>query len=114
MVYQNQHIDIEIPNCSRDHVIVSDVVKVTFNFDIESTGKTLSVVNNLGRALVKKRVLMLGSKQIDAIHMSDLSDTYNNLYLYEKEREENLPQYIWILTFQSILYILKDLKKIYG
>ena len=47
-----------MPHGSRDHVIVPDTVKITF--DIISTGKARSVVNNVGRALVKKKVLMLG------------------------------------------------------
>ena len=29
LTYTNQHIDIEIPLGSRDHVIVSDTVKIT-------------------------------------------------------------------------------------
>ena len=58
--YPGQHIDIEIPHGTRDHVIVPDTVKITFNLDIESTDKARSVVNNVGRALVKKKLLMLG------------------------------------------------------
>ena len=55
VAYPNQHIDIEILHGSRDHVIVPDTVKSTFNLDIESTDKTRSVVNNVGKTLVKKR-----------------------------------------------------------
>ena len=33
--YPAQHIDIEIPQGSRDHVLVPDSVKITFNFEIE-------------------------------------------------------------------------------
>ena len=62
IAHLNQHIDIQIPHGSRDHVIIPDTVKITFNLDIESTHKTRSIVNNIGRALVKKKVLMLGSK----------------------------------------------------
>ena len=89
IAYPNQHIDIEIPHASRDHVIIPDTVKITFNLDIESTDKAPSVVNNVGRALVKKKVLMLGSKDNDTIKNSDIYDTYEDLYLSEKEREEN-------------------------
>ena len=56
IAYPGQHIDIEIPSGSRDHVIVPDTVKITFNLEIESTDKARSVVNNLGRGLVKKVV----------------------------------------------------------
>ena len=34
IAYPNQHNDIEILHSSRDHVIVPDTVKITFNLDI--------------------------------------------------------------------------------
>ena len=95
---KNQHIDIEIPHDSRDHVIAPDTVKIKFNLDIKSTDKTLSVVNNVGRALVKKKVLMFGSKDIDTINNPDIYDTYKDLYLNEKEREEKLLQGIQLVN----------------
>ena len=73
--YPSQHIDIELPHGSRGHVVVPDTVKITFNLDITSTDKARSVVNNVGRALVKKKVLMLGSKEIDTINNSNIYDT---------------------------------------
>ena len=92
IAYPNQHTDIEISHASKDHVIVPDTFKITFDLDIESTDKARSVVNNVGRALVKKKVLMLGSKEIDTINNSDIYDTYKDLYLSEKEREKKLLQ----------------------
>ena len=92
IAYSNQHINIEIPHDSRDHVIIPDTVKSTFNLDIESTDKARSVVNNVGRALVKKKELMLGSKDIDTINNSDIYDIYKDLYLSEKEHDEKLLQ----------------------
>ena len=58
------------------------------NLDIESTGKTRSIVNNVGRALAKKKVLMLGSNEIDIINISDSYGTYMVVYVSEKEDEE--------------------------
>ena len=49
LTYPNQHIDIEIPHGSRDFVIVSDTIKITFNLDIESAEKTSSIVNYAGK-----------------------------------------------------------------
>ena len=43
---------------------------------------------------MKEKVLMLGSKDIDTINNSDVYDTYKDLYLSEKEREEKLLQSI--------------------
>ena len=92
IAYPNQHIDIEILHASRDHVIIPDTVEITFNLDIESIDKARSVVNNVGRALVKKKVLMLGSEDIDTISNSNIYDMYKDLYLSEKYCEEKLPQ----------------------
>ena len=92
IAYPNQYIDIETPHGSRDHLIVLGTVKNTFNLNIESKDRTRSVVNNVGRALVKKKVLMLGSSNIDTINNSGVYDTYRDLYLSEKEREEKLIQ----------------------
>ena len=92
MAYPNQHIDIDIPHGSGDHVTIPNTIKITFSLDITSTDKARSVVNNFGRALVKKKALMLGSKEIDTINNSDIYDTYKKLYLREKEREEKLLQ----------------------
>ena len=62
IAYPNQNIDTEIPHGFIDHVIVQDTVKITLNLDITSTDKARSVVNDVGRALVKKNMLMLRSK----------------------------------------------------
>ena len=92
MAYPGQHIDIEIPHGSRDHVIVPDTIKITFNLEIESTDKARNVVSNVGRVLVKKKELMLGSKGIDTINNSDIYAKYKDLYLSKKEREQKLLQ----------------------
>ena len=59
IAYPSQHIDIEIPHGSRDYVIITDVVNITFNLDITTTDNAGSVMNNVGIALVRKKVLML-------------------------------------------------------
>ena len=92
MAYPGQHIDIRISYGLRDHVIIPDTIKILFYLDIESTDKGHSVVNNVGRALVKKKVLKLGSTKIDTIDNSDVYDTYKDLYLTKKECEERLLQ----------------------
>ena len=93
IAYPSQNINIDMPYGSRDHVIIPNTVKTTFNLDIESTDKARSVVNNVGRALIKKKKpLMLGSTDIDTINNWDIYDTYKDLYLSEKEREEKLLQ----------------------
>ena len=80
IAYPNQHIDTEIPHGSRDHVNVPDIVKITFNLDIESTDKTRSVVNNVGKALVKKKVLMFDSNDMGTINNPDIYDMYTDVH----------------------------------
>ena len=95
IAFPNQHIDIEVPHGSRDHVTVPDTVKINlilFNLDIESSDKARSVVNNVGRTLVKKKMLITGSKEIDTINNSDIYAAYKDFYLGEKEREEKILQ----------------------
>ena len=75
MTYPNQHIDIKIPHGSRDHAIVLGTVKNRYNFDIVPIDKTRSIIKNVDRALVKKKVLMLGSKDIDTVNNADIYDT---------------------------------------
>ena len=96
--YLNQHIDMEIPAGSRDQIIVPDTLKITFNLEVESKEKTRSVVKNVGRALVKEKVLMLGSKEIDTVKQSYIYDAYKDLYLSKQEREEKLLQGIQSAT----------------
>ena len=67
----NKHINIKISHGLRNHVGVPDTAKLTFNLEIESTDKTSSIANSKDRALVKKKLLMLGSKEIN----SDIYDT---------------------------------------
>ena len=71
----NEHIDIERPHSSRDHAIVSDTVKTKFYLDIEPIDKTCTIVDNVGTALAKKKVLILDSHQIDIIDNSDIYET---------------------------------------
>ena len=92
IAYLSQHIDIKIPHGSRDHVIIPDTVKITFNLKVKSTDKARSFLSNVGRALMKKKVLMLGSSNIDTINNWDIYDTNKDLYLSKKEREEKLLQ----------------------
>ena len=76
----------------REHISKDNIPNIAYpgqHIDI-GIQKARSVVKNAGRALVKEKVLELGSKDIDTIDNSDAYDTYKDLYMSEKEREERL------------------------
>ena len=91
---------MEIPAGSRDQIIVPDTLKITFNLEVESKDKTRSVVNNVGRALVKKRVLMLGSKEIDTVNQSYIYDTYKDLCLSKQDGKKS---FFKVSSLQQVL-----------
>ena len=64
IAYPGQHFKIIISQGSSDHVIVPGTVKITFDLDIEPTDKARSVINNVGRTLVKKKCLSLVQKRL--------------------------------------------------
>ena len=55
IAYPVEHFKIKIPKGSADHVIVPDTIRITFDLDLTLTDKARSVVNNVGRTLVKKK-----------------------------------------------------------
>ena len=59
-----QHFKIKIPKGSIDHVIVPNTLKITFDLDIESTDKALSIANNVGTTSVNKKCLDLVQKRL--------------------------------------------------
>ena len=84
IAYPNQHIDIKILHGSRDHVIVSGTVKITFNLDIESRDKTRIIVNNVGTALVKKRCSCLAQKTLSRL-TTQIFRTRTRIYKRKKK-----------------------------
>ena len=72
MAYPNQQTDIKIPHGSRDYIIVPGTVKITFRLDIESTNKARSIVGNTSIVLIRKKILILGSKETDIVNNGDI------------------------------------------
>ena len=64
IAYPSQKFNIIIPQDSADHVIVPDTLKITFGLKLTSRNKARSVVNNFGRASVKKKCLSLVQKRL--------------------------------------------------
>ena len=59
IAYPGQNFKIIILQGSADHVIVPDILKITFDLELTSTDKARTVVNNVGITVVKKNCLSL-------------------------------------------------------
>ena len=57
---------------------------------IQSTKKQVISSKNVGRALVKKQVLITGQKETDTINDADIYVTCKDIYLSENKRGEKL------------------------
>ena len=64
IAYPGQHFKIKISKGSIYHVIVPNTLKIMFDSEIEPTDKVRSVLNNVGRSLVKKKCLGLVQKRL--------------------------------------------------
>ena len=70
---------VTIPRGSLDITMVRE--SQLLNIRTWSLDKARSIVTNIGRALVAKKTLSLGSKELEVIENSDIFDTYKDLYL---------------------------------
>ena len=86
--YPGQTIKVLIPRGSSDTTMVRETQQLTFNLDLESSkDKARSVVPNVGRNLVAKKTLSLGPTELEVVENADIFDTYKDLYLTKKQRE---------------------------
>ena len=83
-----QTFKVEIPKGSKDSVMVKKTQMLTFDLELESKDKSLGIVNNIGRSIITKKVLNLGSTELELINNSDIIDIYRNLYLSKKDHQD--------------------------
>ena len=88
IAYPTQTIMVEIPRGSSDTTMIRDTQQLTFNIELTSSkDKTRTVVQNVGRNILAKKTLTLGSIEIETIENCDIFDTYKDLFLTEKKRK---------------------------
>ena len=88
IAYPTQTIMVENPRGSSDTTMIRETQELTFNLELTSSkDKTRTVVSNVGRGLLAKKTLTLGSTELETIENCDIFDTYKDLYLTEKQRE---------------------------
>ena len=78
--------------------MVKNTQRLTFDLEIESKDKSPGIVNNIGRSIIAKKVLNLGSTELELINNSDIIDIYSDLYLSKKDRQDRILQGIQSLN----------------
>ena len=84
----NQTLTVRFPNLGTNDVIVPGTARIAFNIvldDVEDDNCT--VVNNLGRAIVKKISVKLEGKEVLCLDDADIYLCYTDLWLTDKERK---------------------------
>lgn len=83
---QNQQLLVRFPNLGAHDVIVPGTARLAFTISLTSTDANRSVVQNLGRAVVKKTTIKISGKEVMSIDDSDVYHCYGDLWKTTQER----------------------------
>ena len=68
---QNQQLLIQFPNLGKDDVIVPGTARLAFTILLNSNDANRTVVQNLGRAIMKKTTIKVSSNEVMSIDDTD-------------------------------------------
>ena len=83
---QNQQLLVRFPNFGKDDVIVPGTARFAFTITLHSEDANRTVVQNLGRAIVKKLTIKISGNEVMSFDDSDVFHCYNNLWKTVPER----------------------------
>lgn len=84
---QNQQLLVRFPNLGAHDVIVPGTARMAFTITLKSTDANRTVVQNLGRAVVKKTTIKISGNEVMSIDDSDVFHCYGDLWKTAGERE---------------------------
>ena len=85
---QNQQLLVRFPNLGEHDVIVPGTARLAFNIALTSEDDAnRTVVQNLGRAIVKKTTIKISGNEIMSIDDSDVYHCYTDLWRTANERQ---------------------------
>ena len=83
----NQLLTVRFPNLGANDVIVPETARIAFNIALDSgTDANRTVVNNLGRAIVKKISVKLEGNEVFSLDDADIYLCYKDLWKPTKKR----------------------------
>ena len=101
-IYQNQQLLVRFPNLGAHDVIVPGTVRLAFTISLDSTDANHTVVQNLGRAVVKKNAIKISDNKVLSIDDSDVYHCYLDLWKTALERKNSQYQGIDTSTQKNV------------
>lgn len=89
---QNQQLLVRFPNLGPEDVIAPGTVRLAFTIALTSEDVNRSVVQNLGRAIVKKLTIKISGNEILSIDDYDVYGCYADMWKTKQERENMVYQ----------------------
>ena len=87
---QNQQLLVRFPNLGTNDVIVPGTARLAFTITLHSEDDAnRTVVQNLGRAIVKKTAVKISGNEVLSIDDSDVYHCYNDLWKTASERKND-------------------------
>ncbi|MCU7809097.1 MAG: hypothetical protein KZQ73_14700 [Candidatus Thiodiazotropha sp. (ex Semelilucina semeliformis)] len=86
---QNQQLLVQFPNLGKSDVIVPGTARLAFRIGLDSEDANRTVVQNLGRAIVKKMTVKISGNEVLSIDDSDVYHCYMDLWKTAQEREND-------------------------
>ena len=83
---QNQQLLVRFPNLGKDDVIAPGTARLAFAITLNSEDANRTVVQNLGRAIVKKLTIKVSGNEVMSIDDSGVFHCYNDLWKTAPER----------------------------
>ena len=91
---QNQQLLVRFPNLGAHDVIVPGTARLAFRITMNSDANR-TVVQNLGRAIVKKTVIKISGNEVMSVDDSDVFNCYGDLWKKALERKNDQYQGIY-------------------
>lgn len=82
----NQQLLVRFPNLGANDVIVPGTTRLAFTISLTSTDANRTVVQNLGRAVVKKVTIKISGNEVLSIDDADVYGVYADLWRTPQER----------------------------
>ena len=89
---QNQQLLVRFPNLGDQDVIVPGTARLAFTISLDSTDDNRTVVQNLGRAVVRKTTIRISGNEIMSVDDCDVINCYSDLWKTKRERQSNVYQ----------------------